>query len=354
MAVLFYRDASRPGKPVADAPGLDIRAARDVKSTDGVWSDGGVSSARRMRMRRRVAIALTLSAFLVVPWMASPPGAPAQEPKPLKVASERTATGFKFPESVAYDPRAKVLYVSEFGSELKPAEKDGKGRISKVSLDGKILEERFLPAAGDVLNKPKGLWVEGERLWVTDIDAVWVFDLKTRRGARVALPLGFANDPTVKGNVLYVSDNRNDKLARVEPADFLAKGEPKVTLVFSDKSVNPNGLYPARDGSILIVGFKSDKEPRGIYSMSAGGEVKTLARELGRLDGVYEMDDGTLLVTDWNSGSLARWSVKAGMQALASGFKGPADFCVVPESGGLLAVVPDLVKSELRFVRLAK
>jgi hypothetical protein len=35
------------------------------------------------------------------------------------------------------------------------------------------------------------------------------------------------------------------------------------------------------------------------------------------------------------------------------GFKGPADFCVVPEPGGLLVVVPDLVQSELRFVRLA-
>jgi len=33
--------------------------------------------------------------------------------------------------SVAYDPKAKVLYVGQFGSELKPAEKDGKGKISK-------------------------------------------------------------------------------------------------------------------------------------------------------------------------------------------------------------------------------
>ena len=66
------------------------------------------------------------------------------------------------------------------------------------------------------------------------------------------------------------------------------------------------------------------------------------------------MDDGTLLVTDWNSGTLFRWSEKTGMQTLASGFKGPADFCVVPESGGLLVVVPDLVKGELRLVRLAK
>jgi len=307
-------------------------------------------------MGRSMAIFLALSACLAVVQAGVSPAASAQDVKAIRVVSEQTATGFKFPESVAYDPRAKVLYVSQFGSELQPTLKDGKGKISRVSLAGKVLEEQFLPAAGDVLNKPKGIWVEGDRLWVTDIDVVWVFDLKTRRGKKVALPgIKFANDPTVRANALFVSDNRGDQVYRVEPADFLdAKGDPKVTLVFSGKSVNPNGLYPARDGSLLVVGFMSADQPRGIYALSAGGEVKALSKDLGRLDGVYEMDDGTLLVTDWNSGSLSRWSAKTGLQTLASGFKGPADFCVVPEAKGLLVVVPDLVKSELRLVRLGR
>ena len=58
-------------------------------------------------------------------------GAPAAEERKLRVISEQTATGFAFPESVAYDPKAKVLYMSQFGgTELKPAEKDGNGKIS--------------------------------------------------------------------------------------------------------------------------------------------------------------------------------------------------------------------------------
>ncbi len=65
------------------------------------------------------------------------------------------------------------------------------------------------------------------------------------------------------------------------------------------------------------------------------------------------MDDGTLLITDWNSGSLFRWSPK-GIETLAKGFKGPADFCVIPEANGFLVVVPDLVLGELRLVRLAR
>jgi hypothetical protein len=220
-----------------------------------------------------------------------------------------------------------------------------------------VPDRQFLPVAGgEALNKPKGIWIAGNRLWVTDIDVVWVFDLKTRRGKKLALPgIQFANDPTVMGKALFVSDNRGDQVFRVEPADFLeTPGEPKVTRLFQGKSVNPNGVYPGRDSSLLVVGFMSPEVSRGIYSVSAGGEVKTLAPALGRLDGLYQMDDGTLLITDWNSGSLLRWSTK-GTETLAKGFKGPADFCVVPEAGGgLLVVVPDLVQSELRLVRLAR
>jgi sugar lactone lactonase YvrE len=304
-------------------------------------------------MRRRLSVGLALVAFLAIVQAGVAPEAPAQAMKALRVVSEQTATGFKFPESVAYDPQGKMLYVSQFGSELKPLEKDGKGKISRVSLDGKVLDEQFLPAAGGVLNKPKGIWIAGDRLWTTDIDAVWVFDLKTRRGKKADLPgAKFANDPTVSGNVLYVSDNRGDQVYRVEPADFLATGEPTVSVAVSGKSLNPNGLYPGRDG-LLIVGFLAPDQPRGIAVMSPDGAVKSLATDVGRLDGVYQLDDGTLLVTEWNSGALVHWSAQ-GTQPLARGFKGPADFCVVPEPGGLLVVVPDLVKSELRMIRLAR
>jgi len=274
----------------------------------------------------------------------------------MKVLSDKAVTDFKFPESVAYDPVEKVLYVSEFGSELKPTEKDGKGRISKVSLDGEVLERSFLPPAGHVLNKPKGIWVAGNRLWVTDIDSLWVFDTGTREGRKVALPgIQFANDPTDVVDTVYVSDNRGDQLYRVTPADFLkAGGEPEVALVTAGKAINPNGLYPAADGSLLMVGFKSDKEARGIYTMMPGAEPKKLTEDIGRLDGIYQAKSGDLLVTDWDSGSLNLWSEKGGLQKLASDFKGPADFTVVPNEAGLLVVVPDLAKSELRLIQLSQ
>jgi hypothetical protein len=294
----------------------------------------------------RIALALCIAAGLA----AGPALAEG-----VTVKSDKTVTTVKFPESVAYDPAEKVLYVSEFVSALKPTEKDGKGRISKRRLDGSVIEETFLPASGQVLNKPKGIWVEGDRLWVTDIDSVWVFDTKTKKGKKVALPgAKFANDPTVLGNTLYVSDNRGDQLFRVEPADFLEGGAPKVTTVFSGKSINPNGVYPSSDGSLLMGGFASADQPRPIFAMNAGEAPRTLSKPIGRVDGLYEITGGMLLATDWNAGALGLWTPEKGFTKLAGGFKGPADFGVVPNADGLLVVVPDLVKSELRLIQLSK
>jgi hypothetical protein len=294
---------------------------------------------------------------MAVALLAISPETSAQASGGLQVSSQQTVGGFAFPESVAYDPKAKALYVSEFGSKLDPVLKDGMGRISKVALNGKILEQNFLPAAGgEPLNKPKGIWVKGDRLWVTDIDVVWIFDLKTKKGRKTALPgIQFANDPTVVDNVLYVSDNRGDQLFKVEPADFLnAKSGPKVTPVFKGASVSPNGLYPTRSGMLLMVGFLAPDKPRGIFALGVSGQIKDLSGPIGRLDGIYELPDGTLLATDWNSGSLFSWRENPGMQKLATGFKGPADFCVVPQAGRLTVVVPDLVQSQLRFIHLQK
>jgi hypothetical protein len=272
----------------------------------------------------------------------------------MKVASDTTLATFTHPESVGCDARNKAIYVSEFGSKLAPLEKDGAGYISKWSLDGKLIEKNFLPGEkGEKLNKPKGIWVQGNRLWTTDIDSAWVFDLKSKKGRRLEIPgIQFANDPAVRGKALYVTDNRGDQVFRVAPADFLnLKGEPKISTVFKDGQVNPNGIWPAK-GGLLVVGFLAPDKPRAIYRLGKDGKPVAISDPIGRLDGVYELKDGSLLVTDWNSGSLFQWSKKLGMHKLAEGFKGPADFCVIAKGKGVTAYVPDLVQSQVRIIEL--
>jgi hypothetical protein len=304
-------------------------------------------------MGRIFSLALALSFSLVLP-LATSGAATAKE---LKVISDQTVKGgLVFPESVACDRRGQALYSGQFGgTELKPAEKDGKGKISKLSMTGEVVEDKFAPEGNETMNKPKGIWIRGNRMWVADIDVVWVFDIKSRKGKKFAVPeMGYGNDVAVIKNALYISDNRNDRIYRVEPADFLnRKKDPKVTVVLSGKSVNPNGIYPANDGSLLVAGLKPP-EDRAIYAMDGKGEVKELSKPLGALDGLYQMKDGTILSTDWKTGSLFSWTEKDGMKTLASGFKGPADFCAFPSGRNLTVIVPDLAKSELRIIQLSR
>jgi hypothetical protein len=147
-----------------------------------------------------------------------------------------------------------------------------------------------------------------------------------------------------------VSDNRSDQLFRVEPADFLdAAANPKVSVAMSGKNVFPNGLWPAKDGSLLMVGFQSADQKRGIYAWK-DGNVTELSPMIGRLDGLYELADGTLLATDWNTGSVFHWSKGGGVEPLAPGFKGPADFCVMGDT----AYVPDLPASQIRILQFTR
>ena len=276
-----------------------------------------------------------------------------------RISSDQAVGGFKFPESAAYDAKGKMLYVGNFGGEkLAPAEKDGLGYISKVGLNGKVIEERVFPAKdGEKMNKPKGIWVQGERLWVTDIDALWIFDLRTKKQRRLAVQdAKFLNDPAVMGKALYVSDNRNDTLYKIEPADFLdAKVKPKVTTVFTGAGVNPNGLHPSRTGMLYMVGFAGPNNPRFIAALGVSGQIKKLTDPFGGLDGIYELSDGSLLLTNWYNGTLSHWSDAGGIKELAKGFKGPADFAVIPGDGGsMTVVVPDLPASQLRFIHLRK
>ena len=124
----------------------------------------------------------------------------AKEPvgpaKQLKVISETTTTGFGHVKSVAYNPQGDVLYTSDFGPELKPADKDGKGKITKVSLDGKILRGRVPSRQGaGASTSRRASGSSGNRMWVTDIDAVWVFDLKTKEGRSSTCPASVRQRP---------------------------------------------------------------------------------------------------------------------------------------------------------------
>ena len=85
------------------------------------------------------------------------------------------ATGLMGPDSAVYNARSRILYVSNINGG--PMDKDGNGFISKLSLNGKVIETHWVTG----LNGPKGMVLHGGRLYVADIDRLVAIRVKTGR-----------------------------------------------------------------------------------------------------------------------------------------------------------------------------
>src|SRR5436190_18476467 len=83
----------------------------------------------------------------------------------------QTDSILKVPESVLFDAVGKLLYVSNIDGQ--PWEKDGKGSIGKVALDGKILNAEWVTG----LDAPKGMGRFKNNLYVADLANVVVIDI---------------------------------------------------------------------------------------------------------------------------------------------------------------------------------
>ncbi|TIX83754.1 MAG: hypothetical protein E5V21_06215, partial [Mesorhizobium sp.] len=81
--------------------------------------------------------------------------------------------GLKAPESVLFDTKRNVFYVSNIVGE--PAGKDGVGYLSKVSPDGKLQTAEWVTG----FNAPKGLVMQGDTLFVTDIDRLMAVNVES-------------------------------------------------------------------------------------------------------------------------------------------------------------------------------
>lgn len=223
-------------------------------------------------MKRYVLIQLIILLFVVA-------DVRAQQHKLIKVW--QTDTLLKVPESVYFDGRNKVLYISNIDGA--PDGKDGKGSIGKVGLDGKIIKVDWVTG----LNAPKGMGVYQDKLYVADLDAVGVIDLKAGKLLK-RIPVNgaiFLNDITVdKKGIVYVSDTRNKKVFRIAN---------ETATVFLDNLQAPNGLlinnddlYVLDNGSMLKV-----EKDKSLTKIADGMNAQT--------DGIENVKGKDFIVSCW-------------------------------------------------------
>ncbi len=192
--------------------------------------------------------------------------------------------GFLTPESILFDAKKDILYVSNIGSE-DPKSQNSEGFISKMDANGKIIELKW--AKG--LNSPKGMTLYKEFLLVSDINKIVFIDRETGEIVKSVYEKNavFLNDLiTTTNDEVLVSDSRTGTY-------YILKGEYLEIYIADDSFINPNGL-DLSDGLVYagvgdrIVSFV-DQKPGW----------KDIVKETGKVDGICKINKNTFLISAW-------------------------------------------------------
>lgn len=184
------------------------------------------------------------------------------------------------PESVFYDKEADVLYVSNIVG--KSSEKDGEGYISKLSLEGEIIEQKWVTG----LDAPKGMAVMNGNLYVTNVDELVEINIAsgeitnryTVEGAQ------FLNDPVAADGKILFTDMQENKIHALENGQVSVWKETDLD--------RPNGL--AYNNDQLLVASN------GLKVISQEGEEEVIAEGIDASDGIGVVSGNSYLVSNWN------------------------------------------------------
>ncbi|GLU53280.1 ATP/GTP-binding protein [Dyadobacter frigoris] len=185
------------------------------------------------------------------------------------------------PESVFYSAGDKILYIAQIDG--KSGEKDGKGAIGKVGLDGKIIDLNWVSG----LNAPKGMGKLGGKLYVADVTDIVEIDFKSGKILQ-KYPVEdskFLNDLTIdsKGNI-YVSDSDTHKVHLLK--------DGKVSTYY-ETLTRPNGLLAVGPDLLIL-------DSGSLIKLDANKKPTTIAEGMDKsTDGIVEVKPGEYVVSCW-------------------------------------------------------
>ena len=259
------------------------------------------------------------------------------------------------PESVKYDAGKDVFYISNmvgFGSD-----KDANGYIVEVSAGDLTRSKVFAESgkSGVVLDAPKGMAIQGDTLWICDIDKMRAISRTT------GLPLAtldlaphgavLLNDVTVGGDgAIYISDTG----ILMMPKGVIYSGGDKIfrisngtVSVFAAGDIlgRPNGLAWDTEQNRLVVASFADFKSE-LYTITASGERRLLGEANGRFDGVEPLGRGRFMVATWSDSSVRLIGNRASARIAAKVMQ-PADIGFDSRRGRLAIPVGPLNQMQL-------
>ncbi len=258
--------------------------------------------------------------------------APSKAQDSLNVIS-----GFTSPESVVQDAKGDI-YVSEIGE----FNKDSDGKITRISIDGKL--STFASGMDD----PKGLTFIGKSLYVTDKNRVLKVEPDGKWavfGSTMAFPQTpvFFNDITSdeSGN-LYVSDSGNLKTGG---AIFKIAKDKKITIILNENTpeiLAPNGLLVVKN-DLYEVDFASGI----LYKINLKTKsISKVAEGFGGGDGLIKSGD-SFFVSDWKNGKIFK-VLRNKVTLYKEGFTAAADIALSYDKRSI--ITPDMKTGSVTLV----
>ncbi len=191
----------------------------------------------------------------------------------------------KVPESVMFDSKRNILYVSNING--KPTEKNNKGFLSKLSLNGKIIKLQWVKG----FNAPKGMGIYGNTLYVTDINRIHAIDIPKGKIIKTVKEqkAKFLNDIAISnsGNV-YISDMMTGNI------HILKNNKLEIFVNLKDFE-GANGLLMKQKN--LLAGSKT-----GIVSINLSTKKTKLlvpVKEYGMIDGLKRFNSNSFIMSNW-------------------------------------------------------
>ena len=196
-----------------------------------------------------------------------------------------TDSTLKVPESVLLDEKNQKIFVSNIDGK-GPWDKDGKGSIALLTLNGKILNAQWVSG----LHAPKGMALYRDFLMVADVDSVVIIDVfkgKIIKKVYVEGAQGLNDITTDKLGNIFVSDTKTKKIFYIG----LYKGDVKIYL---EGLTAPNGLY-FTDHTLHFV------DAGTFYKLGKGKEKILIADGMtADTDGIEQIDEKNFLISCWS------------------------------------------------------
>lgn len=240
-----------------------------------------------------------------------------------------------YPESVVFDPKREVLYVSNFIN-------DGSQFISQLTLDGAIKDLHWISG----LTQPTGLSIHQDKLYAVDRTGLNEIDIDSGKIiTKYSIPgAQFSNDVDFDGEGnAYISDSRKNAIYKFSQGKFETWLQGKDILA-------PNGLYV--DGDRILVGVSSEGSLKSVSLTDKS--IKTLV-SLGPgsiMDGIKADGTGNIFFSDYN-GRIFRLT-RSGEKTELLNSTIPRQFCADFEyiPGQSLLIVPSLYDNRIRAFKV--